>query len=306
MAKTKHPNLREPSTRQAEADSYLEFLDSLDDDLDEVSSVGRSQKERKMLAERLLEEAQDSDSPLEMVPPLLRAIRVDPACLDARLLLLSITGGPADEKIEELQRIVATGEAELGSDFFTENHGYFWGILETRPYMRARAMLAQLLRGTGRLEEAIAHHEAMLELCEGDNLGMRYPLVSAYLESGRREDAARLIARFNEESTMLLWAHVLERYLAGELTEAETVLAGARKENRYIEEFLTGRRRLPKEPPPYYSPGSVDEAVISLPIIGNAWEKYPEAIAWLMRVITASPLKKKSPAKKMIKPPTVH
>ncbi len=288
---------KRPRFDQAEAESYLEFLAAMEEDPSKVSGAGRSKEEREMLAHEVLCAAEDADDPLEVLSHALRAARLDPACLDARMMLLQFTSGPPQETIEELQQIVALGEAELGKKFFAENTGVFWLAIETRPYMRARAALAQALHGVGRLDEAIEHVEAMLLLNPGDNQGLRYGLLGSYLEAGRLEDVRKLFAQYDEQSAFFLWARVLERYLATELQEAATVLLEARKVNRHVEDLLTKRRKIPRESAPYYSPGDISEAVICLEMIGAAWNRYPEALVWLVKQTPGVP-KTKATAKK--------
>src|SRR5579872_1569692 len=123
---------------QAEAEAYSQFLDALHGDLDLVSGAGRPPEQRQMLAAGVAAEAHDSPDPLSKIALAVRAARLDPTCLDARLLLAGIGGGPHDELVEELHALVALGEQTLGADFFREHSGNFWHILETRPYMRVR------------------------------------------------------------------------------------------------------------------------------------------------------------------------
>ena len=61
---------------------------------------------------------------------------------------------------------------------FENNVGDFWGILETRPYMRARFGVVDALLGTTTKEavqEAHDHVMDMLRLCHSDNLGVSTP-----------------------------------------------------------------------------------------------------------------------------------
>ena len=53
------------------------------------------------------------------------------------ILAQAASGTNHQELIEHMRRIVETGQRTLGEQFFKENRGHFWGILETRPYMRA-------------------------------------------------------------------------------------------------------------------------------------------------------------------------
>lgn len=68
---------------------------------------------------------------------------------------------------------------------FETSVGHFWGILDTRDYMRARFALAveHLLRlGTlDGAQESLEHMRDMLRLCRGDNLGVRDIVPAAML-----------------------------------------------------------------------------------------------------------------------------
>ena len=214
----------------------------------------------------------------------LRAVRLDPACLDARVLLAIAAGGPASEFIEELEKIVAIGESDFGSDFFKQNRGEFWGLIETRPYMRARHHLALELYNAGRIAEAIHHFEEMLQLNPDDNQGLRYSLLGHYLEVGDLEGARRLFNTYGDEPfAMFLWARVLERYLSSDLIGAVEALQQARRQNPHVEPFLVGKAKLPKRRPDYYGIGDVTEAMTCMDTMGPAWKKHREAIQWLKK-----------------------
>ncbi|KAH7408089.1 hypothetical protein DE146DRAFT_361917 [Phaeosphaeria sp. MPI-PUGE-AT-0046c] len=76
-------------------------------------------------------------------------------------------------------------------DFMTpanafETHvGRFWGLLNTRGYMRARFGLLDLLRKEGTLDgvkEALSHLLDMMRLCRGDNMGLRDMIPAVMLQ----------------------------------------------------------------------------------------------------------------------------
>ena len=79
---------------------------------------------------------------------------------------------------------MAAGERALGAQAFEEDVGHFWGLLETRPYMRARAGLAASLWTAGDEVEAVEHYQDMLRLNPGDNQGHRYVLLGCLLQMG--------------------------------------------------------------------------------------------------------------------------
>src|SRR5436309_5198713 len=74
-----------------------------------------------------------------------QALSISHDCADAYLLLAEETASSLEEARELLEQGVAAGRRALGPEPFEEDVGYFWGILETRPYMRARAALVETL-----------------------------------------------------------------------------------------------------------------------------------------------------------------
>ena len=107
-----------------------------------------------------LEEAQDLmyEAWEATAPPAARrkALDISPDCADAYVLLAE--GRPHGGEARLLRPGVAAGERALGADMFEEDAGHFWGILETRPYMRAREGLARCLWELGERQEAISHY----------------------------------------------------------------------------------------------------------------------------------------------------
>ncbi|KAI2621928.1 hypothetical protein GGS26DRAFT_568528 [Hypomontagnella submonticulosa] len=70
----------------------------------------------------------------------------------------------------------ATEDFMTPANAFETHVGHFWGILNTRDYMRARFGLAQQLLSLGTLDgvsESLEHFRDMLRLCRSDNMGAR-------------------------------------------------------------------------------------------------------------------------------------
>lgn len=248
--------------------------------------VGLGRRSKREKAQDLAYEAMEAPDAKTAGRLALEAVRLDPQCTDALHLLAELTSRTADEFIESLRKAVAGAEKSLGDRFFKENRGDFWGLLETRPYMRARASLAQALRERGETDEAVKHYEEMLELNPNDNQGLRDLLVGLYLERGETQGAQRLFEQYSEDgSAVFSWARVLERFLSGDETGARHALKDARESNRYVAAYLTGRKKPPKESPDYYSPGRESEAVVCVQCIGGAWSRHDEAARWLKRAM---------------------
>lgn len=211
-----------------------------------------------------------------------QALALDPDCVDAIALLAQLDSRTPEELITALERAVQAGERSLGPQFFTENTGHFWGILETRPYMRARLDLAQLLCAAGRVDDAIQHFESMLELNPNDNQGVRDVLLGCYLSRDNLAGAKKLLHEFRGDgSAAFAWGRVLERFLSGDLPAAKRALRKARQQNRFVEEYLTFQRPLPTDLPESYAMGSEEEAVLCLTHLSGAWADHPLATSWL-------------------------
>jgi tetratricopeptide (TPR) repeat protein len=169
---------------------------------------------------------------------------------------------------------------------FKELAPHFWGFVETRPYMRARARLAEELRAAGRLEDAVQEYTEILILNEHDNQGIRYFLLPGLLALGRLNEAQLLVQRFKDEfewSVVFAWGRVLEHLLSGNDAAAKQALIIARNQNPHMEVYLKGHRKLPKNLPDSYSPGSKEEALSYAEPMLMAWARYPEAQAWLSK-----------------------
>jgi hypothetical protein len=96
-------------------------------------------------AQELVYDAYESDSARERVRLAKEALALSADCADAYVLLAEETARTPQEAAVLYTQGVAAGERALGEAAFEDDAGMFWGILETRPYMRARLGLAQAL-----------------------------------------------------------------------------------------------------------------------------------------------------------------
>jgi tetratricopeptide (TPR) repeat protein len=250
----------------------------------QLRATGRVGQDTAYEAQQLVYDAWEAKTDEQERKLIYKALEIDPTNVDALLTFARNCSFTDEERIETLRKIVARGEKNLGPKAFKEYAGHFWGHLETRPYMRARAELAEMLRAAGRLAEAVAEWEAMLALNPNDNQGVRYALLACYLALGRLEEARRLFGEYEGEcqyNTVFAWGKVLERFLAGELAGAGAALQVARKQNPHTQGFIKGHTRLPKQMPGSYAMGSKEEAVCFAEVLCGAWGKHPAALKWL-------------------------
>ena len=216
-----------------------------------------------------------------------KALRVSRDCADAYLLLAEAATNPTEAR-ELFEEGVAAGERALGEEFFAENAGHFWGIFETRPYMRARAGLAEFLYRIGQREEAAAHYQDMLRLNPNDNQGIRYVLANLLLELRRYDELAALLDRYDEPTAALSYTRALATFEQQGPTEtALEQLKRAIRLNQFVPDYLMGKKRLPRQLPAFVGLGDEDEAVHYAFDAQTTWGRNPEALAWLREVKAA-------------------
>jgi tetratricopeptide (TPR) repeat protein len=208
-----------------------------------------------------------------------QALEVWPDCADAYSFLAS--RAPDLESATRLYELgIAAGERAMGAGAF-EQAGYFWGILETRPYMRARAGLARVLAEQDRLGEAVEHYQELLRLNPYDNQGIRYTLINLLIEMDRDEEAWRMVESYPEDGAMLAFPRALLVFRReGDSPEARKALKKAVQTNRFVPPMLLGDR----EPPPsvgFYTPFGESEAGAYLDAARDTWGRTEGALEWL-------------------------
>lgn len=211
-----------------------------------------------------------------------KALELSADCADAYVVLAEESSVLEDARALYEQG-VAAGERALGRDVFAQEVGRFWGIVGTRPYMRARLGLAQCLEALDRREEAIGHYRELIRLNPGDDQGVRYSYLAALLLAGRDGEAAALIEQFADEPTALWrYGRALSAFRReGDSRAARECLRAALRTNRHVPQLLAGDAAWPGPEPTAYAPGSREEAAICDSDLGEAWEATPDAIRWL-------------------------
>lgn len=242
---------------------------------------------KRAAAQELMWDAMDlvAEDPRKSASLCREALQRYPDCVDALTMLAELECERTIDHVEGLRRAVEAGRRDLGAAFFKRERGYFWGLIETRSFMRAMAQLAFALLDWGtpeRVEEAIEVFEEMLELNPNDNQGVRDWLTGCYLRRKRYTDAAALFERFPEDWLAApAWARVLLAFATEGEARASELLGEARERNAHVEQYLTGRKRRPRGRPGMYSPGDETEAVYCANMLWEAWKAHPKARAWL-------------------------
>lgn len=234
-------------------------------------------------AQQIMYEAWEAPTRERAVALAKKALLVSADCADAYNLLAEQSATTLDEVIELYGKGVEAGERALGKETFEKDIGFFWGLMETRPYMRARAGLAQSLWAAGKREEAVEHYRELLRLNPNDNQGIRDLLMPCLIQLNRDQDAEKLFKAY-EDDAMAVWTYsraLLDFRKYGDSSIAENSLAAALKENRHVPDYLLDRKKMPKRLPAYYGFGDENEAIAYAEFSRAAWEAIPGALAWL-------------------------
>ncbi len=250
-------------------------------------------------AQALLDQAFRAPDERRRVQFARQALEVWPDCADAYVLLAE-NASSHKEALDLYRQGVAAGERALGPRMFEEGAGHFWGILETRPYMRAREGLAMSLWTGGQREEATGHLQEMLRLNPNDNQGLRYTLAGFLLNLDRDADLARLLEQYADDG-MAAWAYtraLLAFRQHGDTPEARRLLQEAVKKNKHVPAYLMGEKHPPSEPPGYWSPGQESEALEYIRSFLAPWKSTPGAVAWLRANTQAGKKKADAPRPK--------
>jgi tetratricopeptide (TPR) repeat protein len=245
----------------------------------------RRPKGKKQLldeAQTLIYDAWES-SPARALKLARKALDLSPDCADAYLLLAELEASTIRDQIALFKQAVEAGRRALGKKFFRENVGYFWGELDSRPFMRAMAALAAILWEIGQADEAIDIWNEMLRLNPNDNQGVRYPLLSCLLELKRHEEAKNLLKIYEEDGSAE-WAYgeaLLSFREEGDTAVSRRKLAEAFERNPHVPLFLLGVKKIPKRLPEYISIGDETEAASYAAANLPGWAKSEGALAWL-------------------------
>ena len=203
-------------------------------------------------AQELMFQAWEERSAERRIALARKALEASPDCADAYVLLAEEA---AAGSLEEMTRLyvqgVAAGERAIGKGAFEEHVGHFWGLLETRPYMRARHGLGQCLWQGG----------------------------------DRDDELAELLSRYENDASAV-WVYsraLLEFRLRGEGDASRGALEAAVKANPHVPAYLIGKKKPPRRLPDHIGLGDEPEAIAYAAEHLGAWKAASGALGWLRR-----------------------
>lgn len=268
-------------------------------------SAARAGHSAEEAAQQMVYRAFEAPHPRGRVELARKALQLSPDCADAYVLLAEHAPS-LPEALDLYTQGVAAGERRLGERGFQEYRGQFWGVLETRPYMRAREGLASCLWAAGQREEAVRHYQELLDLNPRDNQAIRYLLLAALLELEWHKELAELFDRYPDEYTAE-WAYaraLLAFRLRGDTEQSRALLQEAAHINPHVPAYVTGASTLPREIPDVFTVGGREEAVGYAAQYLPSWKDTPGATLWMrttLQVALPHPPQPRRPAWSQLK-----
>ena len=173
----------------------------------------------------LLEKAQEAKSEKEAIKLAKQAYEKSPRCLDALLFQCELEENGI-KRMELLEEGLKKEKNSLTEEkyFDKENIGHFYGIFETRPYIRGLTMKTQFLLDEGKLRQAESVCKEILRLNENDNLGVRYLLMAIYATLEEEEEMLKIYKKYPEEDVEMLFPLFALYYKIGNDKKAEEYL----------------------------------------------------------------------------------
>lgn len=211
------------------------------------------------------------------------ALDVDPDCIAAWEFLAD-----CEESLEIslvfIEKAVSVGRRIFGGDYLEENKGHFWGLHETRPFMRCLQRYAYALYAKEKKAESVAVLEEMIELNPNDNQGVRDLLLAYLIVLGDNEKFEKYDQMFNDDYMAFpLFNRALFNYkTSGDSPRSVEILKKALKRNKFVAAKLISNKRI-SAVPDYYSPGDDSEAKSYVVFAHEAWQTTNGAIAWLKK-----------------------
>ena len=217
-------------------------------------------------AYELLEKAENAKSKKQAIKYAKEAYEKCPECFDAIIFQCDLEENGI-KRMKLLDAGLKTEKNRLIKEkyFDKENIGHFYGIFETRPYIRGLVIKAEYLLEEGKLRQAESVCNEVLKLNANDNMGARYLLMAIYATLEEENDMLKLYKKYPEEDLEMLFPLFAIYYKNGNDKKAKEYLKRIDKCNQNFVKFFNGTiKESKKVSPGYYSRGDSSEIFMYL------------------------------------------
>lgn len=215
-------------------------------------------------AYELLEEAENTKSKKKAIKLAEEAYEICPDCFDAVIF----RAGLEDNQIKR-EELLNEG-LEFEKDRLTEegyfeegNIGKFYGIFETRAYIRGLSCKVYNLIAQGKIKLAMEVCNEILRLNENDNTGIRYLLAAIYAYFEDEKELLSLYEKYPEENLSMLFPLLALYYKTENYEKAKEYLLKINKKNKNFIKLFKGTFEENEDiPSGYYSSGGSSEVAM--------------------------------------------
>lgn len=215
-------------------------------------------------AYELLEVAEHAKTKKQAIKLAKEAYELCPDCFDAILFQVDL-----EENSLKREKLLNEGldferERLEDEEYFTKNNiGHFYGLFETRPYIRGMYSKASYCLIDGKVKQARDICKEILRLNENDNTGARYLLMAIYATLEEEKDMIDLYNKYPEENLVMLFPLFVLYYKLGNYDKAKEYLKRINKANPDFIKFFKGTiKRNENIPDRYYQKGDSSEVIM--------------------------------------------
>lgn len=212
-----------------------------------------------------------------------KALQLDPDCIEAYEFLGSM------ERTAELASVfyekgISIGRRFFGGKYLEKHKGMFWGVHETRPFMRCLQHYSDCLYTMGKVKECVTILEEMIELNPNDNQGVRDQLLLYLIQLDEFKKFLKYSKMFEED---FMAFPLFNRALFAFKTEGETEnsnrqLLKALNQNKFVAKRLLSNKQI-TELANHYGFGDENEADYYASFAQHIWAKTKGAREWLKK-----------------------
>lgn len=240
-----------------------EELDEKLQEFMEKYNNGEIEYENTILDEayELLEKAENAKSKTQALKYAKKAYDTCPDCFDAILFQVQLEDNPLKRwKLLEEGLELEKERLEDNNYFTKDNIGRFYGLFETRPYIRGLCAKVACLLQDGKIKQSRDLCKEIIRLNESDNTGTRYILMAIYAYLEDEEELLKLYKKYKEDNLEMLFPLFALYYKLGNDKKTKEYLDKINKSNPNFVKFFKGTMKDNNNVPKgYYSKGDSSE-----------------------------------------------
>lgn len=212
-----------------------------------------------------------------------QALSMNPHCSDAYLILAETTNTWRKQKRYFEQAVVASENLiyeyqELAKQ--DESPNSLYGIVEVRPWFRAKLAMGRILSDGGLLDEARAIFLEILKWDPEDHLGVRYDLIRVLHEQDDLDELSALFVQFEDDTGTFLEYERLWLAIRRQRVDAEEYLQRAKWANpHFLAIVMEPYENVDTE---FMTIGSREEAALYFNFSASWWGQDINILKWVI------------------------